>query len=131
MSDNGSTWIGKPVPRKEDARLIRGEGRFVDDFRMAGVCYLQFVRSPYAHAKVVSVDVSNAENAPGVVATLTGQEIAEMAQPFMEIGPPPGADIIDYPMATDRVRYQGEPVAAVIATSRMQAADASELASSA
>jgi len=127
VSDNGSTWIGKPVPRKEDARLIRGEGRFVDDFRMAGVCYLQFVRSPYAHAKVVSVDVSNAENAPGVVATLTGQEIAEMAQPFMEIGPPPGADIIDYPMATDRVRYQGEPVAAVIATSRMQAEDASEL----
>jgi 2-furoyl-CoA dehydrogenase large subunit len=127
MSDTGSTWIGKPVPRKEDARLIRGQGRFVDDFRMAGVCYLHFVRSPYAHAKVVSVDVSNAENAPGVVATLTGQEVAEMAQPFMEIGPPPGADIIDYPMATDRVRYQGEPVAAVIATSRMQAEDASEL----
>ena len=127
MSDTGKTWIGKPVPRKEDDRLVRGQGRFVDDFRMAGCCYLHFVRSPYAHARVVSVDVSQAEKAPGVVATLTGQEVAEMAQPFMEIGPPPGANIIDYPMATDRVRYQGEPVAAVIATSRMEAEDASEL----
>jgi len=120
-------WVGKPVRRKEDERLIRGRGKFVDDIRLVRMRYLAFVRSPYGHARIQSIDVSQAEQYPGVVCTLTGREIAEMMQPFMEIGPDPGAKIVDYPMAVDKVRYQGEPVAAVVAQSRMVAEDAAEL----
>src|SRR5881409_56846 len=89
--------------------------------------YLHFVRSPYAHAKIVSVDTSAAEALPGVVCTLTGAEIAPQTQPFIEIGPEPFAKIKDYPMAVSKVRYQGEPVAAVVAESPAIADDAAEL----
>src|SRR5437867_10692929 len=89
--------------------------------------YLHFVRSPYAHAKIVSVDTSAAEALPGVVCTLTGAEIAVQTQPFIEIGPEPFAKIKDYPMAASKVRYQGEPVAAVVAESASIADDAAEL----
>ena len=102
-------WVGKSVQRKEEARLVRGEGMFVGDYKLQGMLYLHLVRSPYAHAKIERIDVSEAEKHPGVVCTLTGPEVAGLVQPFMEIGPDPGAKIIDYPMATDRVRYQGEP----------------------
>src|SRR5438874_3053778 len=88
--------------------------------------YLHFVRSPYAHAKIVSVDTSAAEALPGVVCTLTGAEIAVQTQPFIEIGPEPFAKIRDYPMAASKVRYQGEPVAAVVAESPAIADDAAE-----
>ena len=120
-------WVGKSVQRKEEARLVRGEGMFVGDYKLQGMLYLHLVRSPYAHAKIERIDVSAAEKHPGVVCTLTGPEVAGLVQPFMEIGPDPGAKIIDYPMATDRVRYQGEPVAAIVAESPMVAEDAAEL----
>jgi 2-furoyl-CoA dehydrogenase large subunit len=89
--------------------------------------YLCYVRSPYGHARIESLDLSEVERAPGVVCTLTGREVAGLMQPFLEIGPDPGAKIIDYPMGVDKVRYQGEPVAAVVAESRMAAEDAAEL----
>ncbi len=108
-------WVGQSVKRKEDARLVRGKGKFVDDIKLLGMLHLVFVRSPYAHAVVTSVDVSEAEAVPGVVCTLTGAEISKLIDPFFEIGPAPSNRILDYPMAVDRVRYQGEPVAAVIA----------------
>src|SRR5260370_37649746 len=89
--------------------------------------YLHFVRSPYGHARVVRVDTSVAEALPGMVCALTGAEIAQQTQPFIEIGPDPFSRIKDYPLAVSKVRYQGEPVAAVVATSPQIAEDAAEL----
>lgn len=122
-----ASWVGKELPRKEDNRLLRGRGRFVDDIKLRDMLYLRFVRSPYAHAKMVSVDVSAAEALSGVVCTLTGAEVAQQTQPFIEIGPDPFARIKDYPFALSKVRYQGEPVAAVVAISPHVADDAAEL----
>jgi 2-furoyl-CoA dehydrogenase large subunit len=120
-------WVGRELPRKEDNRLLRGRGKFVDDIKLRDMLYLRFVRSPYAHAKVVRVDVSAAEAVPGVICTLTGPEVVQQTQPFIEIGPDPFARIKDYPFAVSKARYQGEPVAAVIATSPHIADDAAEL----
>src|SRR5215470_13556387 len=120
-------WVGKAVPRKEENRLLRGRGKFADDLKFREMLYLRFVRSPYAHAKILSVGTSAAEAIPGVVATLTGEEIAHHTQPFIEIAPGPFGNIKDYPLAVSKVRYQGEPVAAVVAESAALADDAAEL----
>jgi CO/xanthine dehydrogenase Mo-binding subunit len=120
-------WVGQSITRKEDARLVRGRGKFVDDIKMLGMLHLVFVRSPYAHANITAVDISEAEKLPGVVCTLTGQEISKLIDPFFEIGPAPSNRILDYPMAVDRARYQGEPVAAMIAETAAIAEDAAEL----
>ena len=129
MSSQADTkgWVGKPYPRKEENRLLRGRGKFADDIKLRGMGYLQFVRSPFAHAKILSVDTSAAEALPGVVCVLTGQEIAAQTQPFIEIGPDPFAKIRDFPLAVSKVRYQGEPIAAVVAESAGLAEDAAEL----
>ena len=127
IHNSGSGYVGQSIRRKEDARLVRGKGKFVDDIKMLGMLHLVFVRSPYAHANITSVDVSEAEALPGVVCTLTGQEISKLVDPFFEIGPSPSNKILDYPMAVDRARYQGEPVAAVIAETPAIAEDAAEL----
>jgi CO/xanthine dehydrogenase Mo-binding subunit len=127
-SDNANqNWVGKPLPRKEEDRLLRGRGRFADDIKMREMLYLRFVRSPYAHARLLSVDVSAAEALPGVICTLTGKEIEPLTQPFIEIGPDPAAKIRDFPLAVDKAHYQGEPVAAVVAESPAIADDAAEL----
>ena len=78
-------WAGQSVPRKEDKRLVQGEGVFVDDVKRHGMGYLHFVRSPYAHAHITSIDVSQAEQAPGVYGTLTGEEVAALTDPFFQI----------------------------------------------
>ena len=127
-SDNANqNWVGKSLPRKEENRLLRGRGRFADDIKMREMLYLRFVRSPYAHARLLSVDVSAAEALPGVICTLTGKEIEPLTQPFIEIGPDPAAKIRDFPLAVDKAHYQGEPVAAVVAESPAIADDAAEL----
>ncbi len=120
-------WVGQSIRRKEDARLVRGKGKFVDDIKLLGMLHLAFVRSPFAHAKITGIDVSAAEALPGVVCTLTGPEISKLIDPFFEIGPAPSNQILDYPMAVDRARYQGEPVAAVIAETAAIAEDGAEL----
>ncbi len=127
MGSDGAGWVGKGLARKEDNRLLRGRGKFIDDIRLHDMLYLKFVRSPYAHARVTSLDTAAAEALPGVICTLTGAEIASQTNPFIEIGPDPFARIKDYPLAVSKVRYQGEPVAAVIATSPQIADDAAEL----
>src|SRR5450755_4776100 len=115
---NGSgPWVGAALPRKEEDRLLRGRGKFADDIKLREMVYLRFVRSSYAHAKIVSLDTSGAEQIPGVICTLTGSEIASQTQPFIEIAAGPGGKILDYPIAISKVRYQGEPVAAVVALS--------------
>jgi 2-furoyl-CoA dehydrogenase large subunit len=120
-------WVGQPIRRKEETRLVSGKGIFVDDERMPGMLYIKFVRTSYAHAKITRLDVSKAEELPGVVCTLTGAEVKAQVQPFIEIGPGSSQKIADYPMAVEKVVYQGEPVAAVVAESRLTAEDAAEL----
>src|SRR4029078_7038708 len=104
--------------RKEDKRLVQGEGVFFDDVKRHGIGYIHFVRPPYAHAKIVSIDVSKALQLAGVYGTLTGEEVAILTDPFFELSVKPGADIKDYALAVGRLRHVGEPVAAVVAASR-------------
>ncbi|MGO9125477.1 MAG: xanthine dehydrogenase family protein molybdopterin-binding subunit [Terriglobales bacterium] len=119
--------MGQALPRKEENRLLRGRGRFSDDIKLREMLYLRFIRSPYAHAKIVSVNTSAAEKLPGVACVLTGAEVVSQTQPFIEIGPDPFARIKDYPLAASKVRYQGEPLAAVVAESPALADDAADL----
>src|SRR5215470_2589857 len=120
-------WVGQPIRRKEENRLVSGKGIFVDDEKMPGMLHVRFVRSSYAHAKITRLDVSKAEKFPGVVCTLTGAEIKKQVRPFIEIGPGGAQKIADYPMAVDKVVFQGEPIAAVVAETRLAAEDAAEL----
>src|ERR1700674_1272589 len=120
-------WVGQPIQRKEEDRLVRGKGIFVDDQKLTGMLHIRFVRSTYGHARIVRVDVSKAAALPGVICTLAGAEIKGLVQPFIEIGPGVGQKIADYPMAVEKIVYQGEPVAAVVAETRMAAEDAAEL----
>ena len=71
------TYIGKPVARKEDARLLTGEAKFIDDLTVPGMVWAAVVRSPYAHATIKSVDVSAAREAEGVVAAFSGADLAD------------------------------------------------------
>ena len=116
----------KPA-RREDDRLIRGKGLFVDDYSPAGLLHLSVLRSPYAHARIVNVDVSRAEALPGVAGTLTGKEVMELTDPFIQIGAGSTQDITDYALATDKVIYQGDPVVALLAESVAIAEDALQL----
>ncbi len=120
-------WGGQSVRRKEDKRLLQGEGVFVDDIKRHGMGYLHFVRSPYAHAHITRVDVSAAEAIDGVYGTLTGEEVAALTDPFFQISSAPGANIKDFSLAVGKVRFVGEPVVAVVAETRELARDASEL----
>lgn len=124
---------GQPASRREDHRLLTGQGRYADDLATAGQLHCVFVRSPFAHANIRSVDTRAALAMPGVVAILTGQSIADDGvHPIPGI---PGFKRADgnpstYPtrraLTLDRARFAGEAVAAVIAETRMQAQDAAE-----
>jgi 2-furoyl-CoA dehydrogenase large subunit len=120
-------WGGQSVKRREDKRLLQGEGVFVDDIKRHGMGYVHFVRSPYAHAHITRIDVSAAEAMEGVYGTLTGEEVAALTDPFFQISSAPGANIKDYSLAVGKVRYVGEAVVAVVAETRELARDASEL----
>jgi 2-furoyl-CoA dehydrogenase large subunit len=120
-------WAGQSIPRKEDRRLVQGQGLFFDDVRRHGTGYVHFVRSPYAHAKIVSIDVTPALALDGVYGTITGDEVAIQTDPFFEMSTPPGAHVKDYALAVGKVRHMGEPVAAVVAATRELARDAAEL----
>ena len=113
--------------RREDDRLVKGKGFFVDDYSPAGLLHMSLVRSPYAHARIVSIDVSRAEALPGVACTLTGDEVMKMSDPFIQIGAGSPQEITDYALATDKAIYQGDPVVAVVAESIAVAEDAAQL----
>jgi CO/xanthine dehydrogenase Mo-binding subunit len=119
--------IGQSLPRKEDRRLLKGQGMFTDDLWMHRMGHVHFVRSPHAHARIVDVDVTKALACEGVYATLTGEEVRRLTDRYPQIAPEPGGSIKDYCLAVDKVRYQGEPVAAVLAETRELARDAAEL----
>jgi aerobic carbon-monoxide dehydrogenase large subunit len=121
--------IGHPRRRKEDRRLITGRTRWTDNLSVPGVLHLAMVRSPIAHARLTSVNVDDAKQAPGVLAVLTGSDLAEEqgslpnAWPITEDQKAP-----DHPsMAVDRVAFAGEIVAAVVARNAAEARDAAEL----
>ena len=121
-------WIGRAVPRFEDARFVKGEARFVDDLRMPGLLHAAFVRSPYAHARVVGVDAAAARELAGVRLVLAGADIADRVGAF-PINPADDAEIrkIMHPvLAVERVRYVGQQVAVVVAETAAQAVDAAE-----
>ncbi len=120
-------WSGRSIPRKEDARLVKGQGSFVDDGGLQGQGYAWFVRSPHAHARILSIDCAPALAMEGVYALLTGEEARRQCEtPFFAIAPPPGSLMGEWPLAVGKVRYQGDAVAVVLADSRETARDAAE-----
>jgi aerobic carbon-monoxide dehydrogenase large subunit len=118
--------LGRARTRKEDARLVTGQTTWTDNLVMPGMLHMAFVRSPYAHARITSVDVSKAKKLPGVVAAFSAADFAD-EQGSLPCGWPVTPDIVippHPPMATDEVRYVGEAVAVVVARDRYAAADA-------
>ncbi|MGD9525841.1 xanthine dehydrogenase family protein molybdopterin-binding subunit [Pseudonocardia sp.] len=119
--------IGARVPRAEDPRLLTGRTRYLDDVVLPGMLEAAVLRSPHAHARIVAIDTSAALALDGVVAVLTGADAARLCaapQPVLHQVVPGQRDTGGYALATDRVRYAGEPVAAVAAVDRYVAEDA-------
>ncbi len=115
--------IGHSVKRQEDERFIRGRGNYVDDVVLPGMLHLEFLRSPYAHARITSIDTTAASAVPGVVAVVTGELLAQHNLAWM----PTLSGDTQAVLATDKVRFQGQEIAAVIAESPYIAKDAVEL----
>jgi carbon-monoxide dehydrogenase large subunit len=111
--------IGHSVARKEDARFIRGKGNYVDDLKLPGMVYLDIVRSPYAHARILKIDTSKALAIPGVLAVITGRDLVPLKLEWM----PTLMGDKQMVLPTDTVMYQAQEVAAVVATERYIAAD--------
>jgi carbon-monoxide dehydrogenase large subunit len=124
--------IGQPVPRQEDPKLLQGQGRYTDDVALPGQLYAWVFRSPYAHAKVLSLDVSAAREAPGVQAVITAEDLAAYgamtcAMPLKNADGSPLRTTHRPALASDRLRFVGDPIAVVVAETRAQARDAAEL----
>jgi carbon-monoxide dehydrogenase large subunit len=126
--DRPNSYIGKTVPRPNLDRLMQGRGTYVSDMELPRMAHVVFLRSPHAHARILGIDARAAKQMPGVVAVVTGKELAGVITPWVGVlshlkglkSAPQSA------MAIDRVCWQGEAVAAVIATSRALAEDAAE-----
>src|SRR6516162_3751957 len=117
--------LGKPVRRKEDPALLSGRGRYADDLPVpVGTLHAHVIRSPHAHADIVSIDARAALAHDGVWAVLTGDDVRKMSEPFLAAVKTP---VQQWSLAVERVRYVGEPVALVVAESRYIAEDAAEL----
>lgn len=123
-----SQWIGTSVTRREDGRFLTGRGHFVDDLHLPGCLHAAVLRSPYAHARIVSLDVQEARALPGVVTVLTTAELGDLNRPFpLPVPHPKLRAHTPTPLAVDKVRYSGEPIAVVVAESRYIAEDALDL----
>jgi carbon-monoxide dehydrogenase large subunit len=126
--DRPNSYIGKTVPRPNLDRLLQGRGLYVSDLELPRMTHVVFVRSPYAHAKILAIDTSASKKMPGVMAVVTGEELAAVITPWVGVlshlkglkSAPQRA------IAVDRVCWQGEAVVAVVATSRAAAEDAAE-----
>lgn len=116
--------IGRPLKRQEDPRLLRGRGRYVADLALPGMVHLAVLRSPHAHARIVATDLAAAARMPGVVMVLGAEDVKDLP-PLPVLAHPPGQRQTGFPvLPADRVRYAGQPVAAVVAASRYLAEDA-------
>ncbi len=126
--DLPNSYIGRSVPRPNARRLLQGRGTFVDDIRLPRLCHVVFVRSPFAHARIIGIDTAAAHQAPGVIRVLDGKDVARVCSPWVGVlshlkglkSAP------QYALAVDRACWQGEAVAAVVAESRAAAEDAAE-----
>jgi carbon-monoxide dehydrogenase large subunit len=126
--DRPNSYIGKTVPRPNLDRLMQGRGQYVSDIELARMVHVVYVRSPHAHAKIASIDVTAAKQMPGVIAVVTGKELAGIITPWVGVlshlkglkSAPQHA------IAIDQVCWQGEAVAAVVASNRALAEDAAE-----
>ncbi|NQV22594.1 MAG: xanthine dehydrogenase family protein molybdopterin-binding subunit [Rhodospirillales bacterium] len=127
---SGEGWLGRKLKRKEDHRLTTGRGEFIADFSLNGMLHLVFVRSVHAHAKITAIDTSEAEKMPGVVAVITGEQLAKeiklMPQPIVVPNIPARYPTFG-PLAIGKVKFHGEPVVAVVARDKYVAEDAAEL----
>jgi len=130
---SASQWIGKPLRRLEDARLLTGQGRYTDDVPLEGAAHAAFLRSPHAHARIASMDVAAAREAPGVIAVFTGEDVAAdglKPLPFSHLHKrQDGTPIVSpprMPITAAEARFVGDAVALVIAETREQARDAVE-----
>ncbi len=112
--------IGESIKRKEDGRFIRGKGNYLDDIELPGMLHMAILRSPHAHARIRSVDTAAASAMPGVIAVVTGELMAQHKLAWM----PTLSYDTQAVLATDKVRFQGQEVAAVIAETKYQAEDA-------
>ncbi len=138
-------FVGRPIPRLEDERLLRGEGQYTDDVQSPDALRAVMVRAPYASARITRIDVSAARAAPGVVAVLTGADYVADGGRGLEHGPVPNhnvnskekafsrdkghrvVDVAQHVLVTDTVRHVGEIVAVIVAESALEAHDAAEL----
>ena len=122
--------VGQSLKRNEDPRLLSGTALFVDDVHLPNMAQAAFLRSPYAHARIQGIDVSAALRQPGVIAVFTARDLGNYWHPAPLLVAPPPIRRLTFverthpPLAKDKVRYAGEPVAVVIAESRYQAEDA-------
>jgi aerobic carbon-monoxide dehydrogenase large subunit len=116
-------WVGRSVKRKEDDRFIRGRGNYIDDIKLPGMLHMAVLRSPFAHARIRSIDASRAQELPGVVAVVTGELLAQHNLAWM----PTLSGDTQAVLATDKVRMQGQEVACVVAEDVYTAHDALEL----
>ena len=123
-------YFGERIKRNEDPRLLTGQGLFVDDVDLPHMSHVAFLRSPYAHAKIKSIDVSQALERKGVVAVYTANDLGDYWKPGpLLVSPPPVKDITfnektQVPLAKDKVKFAGEPIVMVVAESRYIAEDA-------
>src|ERR1700745_2553633 len=135
MSDNGPPYVGRSLLRREDRRLLTGQGQFIADLVLPRMLHAVLVRSPVAHARIRSVDLSRAAAAPGVVLALNGADLLQLLPPVPEGQislPRKWTSVIQHKflnpqqplLAHDKVRHVGEAMAVVLAESRYLAEDA-------
>src|SRR6266700_5103453 len=120
--------IGRSIPRRDAKRLAEGRGRYTDDLDVANLSHVAFLRSPHAHARVLAIDTAAARQSPGVVAVVTGDDIAAVCKPWQtRLAPFPGhSSPPQNPLVRGEACWQGEAVVAVVAATRAQAEDALE-----
>src|SRR3954447_4161146 len=121
-------WVGQALKRKEDPRLIMGRARYIDDINVTGQLWASFVRSPEAHARIVSIDTSAAKAFPGVHAVFVGTDI-DLEAPLPMAWVPPGIEVNNPPhwsLAKDEVNHVGDPGAVVIGDDRYAVVDPAE-----
>ena len=128
-ADRPNSYIGRSVPRERAKKLLEGKGKYVDDILLPRMAHLSYVRSPFAHAKIKSINTENAKKYPGVLNVFTISDIEKVCSPWQGVLGHLGEmrSPTQYPLAKDIVRWQGEPVAVVVANKRAVAEDASEL----
>ncbi|OAN80876.1 carbon monoxide dehydrogenase [Jannaschia sp. EhC01] len=127
--DKPNSYIGKPVDRPDAKRLLQGRGKFVDDIQLPRMVHGAFVRSPVAHGRILSIDLEEARAVPGVIAVYTGADLAEHVTPYVGVLSHLAGlrSAPQMPLAVDVVRWTGEPVVMIVATSRAVAEDAAAL----